>query len=498
MFNNKISNFFLILAFIIATISSCKRGLLETAPRDQLTSAIALSDFSGVTSVLNSAYRKTFGFIYYGQRLIVAGEVLSDNAIIFNNTGRYVPESVNARFEHFGIWTDFQGSTEGAAANAWTVINDCNVVIKFAPIAPDGTNADKARVVAEAKFLRALAYHNLAKVYGYEPNARMTEVGNVFNLAVPIRTTPTEVLSDAKGVVRATNVEVYTLIKKDLLDAIGVLGYSTSATRNKASRNAAEALLARVYLYEGNWVEATKYANGVISNSGGSVLMTPANLIASHTASTTFNPESLFELEIRSSDWGGGEGTNNALASMFNSQSGGIRALTASDELLASYEAGDVRRGVWVNGPGLPLKVECKKWSRKHDNAQGIDWIPVLRLSEMHLIIAEAASETGGDAIAVATVNALRAQRGLPALTAANSTGQNLKNAILRERRVEFAAEGHRWFDLKRKGIDIQKPLVSVTAGAPATIPATSFLMLANIPQDEININPALKQNPGY
>jgi hypothetical protein len=165
-----------------------------------------------------------------------------------------------------------------------------------------------------------------------------------------------------------------------------------------------------------------------------------------------------------------------------NNTGGSQFIITASPELIAEIEsqAGDVRRTLFNTES---LGEEFLKWQGAGPQPF-MENIPVLRLSEAYLIAAEALGAGAGDSF----LNALRVSRGL-----AGGVSATVDN-VLRERRIELMAEGHRWFDLKRLGRDITKPAVS---GA-ATLPYTDFKLLPRLPERELNLSTLLEQNPGY
>ena len=115
----------------------------------------------------------------------------------------------------------------------------------------------------------------------------------------------------------------------------------------------------------------------------------------------------------------------------------------------------------------------------------------MIRFSEMLLIAAEGRARSGNDAAARTHVNNLRTNRGLAATT---DGGADLINLIMNERRVEFALEGHRFFDLKRLGMDIPK---AASSGVP-TLQYTDFRVLSFVPNNSLNNNTNMVQNPGY
>ncbi len=447
---------------------------INVEPKDSITPAIALSELSGYDAVLSSVYRRMHEFGYYGQSMILDAEALSDNLVIANNTGRYTGEVVNSVGSHVDIW------------GRYTAINEANVVIAGVPELEDGTDAEKNSILGQALFLRALLYHDLSKAYGYEPGQEV----NGFNLSVILRTTPTIGLSDADFRERATNTAVYAQIEQDLLSAINLLPAetSTSGFPARVSRSAAKALLARVYLYAGRYSDAANYADQVIAESTIDLLSGDEYLAAWGSAT---HGESILEFDISLVDWSTVDGVNNSMNSVtaqhdvdYNA-TGGQFAVGGSDDLINSIEAGDIRADLWVD---YSSNWENLKWrGEKGDYRENI---PVIRISEMYLISAEGKARSGNEPGARTTINELRAARDLGPTTA---SGAALTDLIMNERRVELAFEGHRWFDLKRLGMDIPKPQTSF-----GQLDYSDFRMLARIPIGEVVLNESLQQNPGY
>jgi hypothetical protein len=180
------------------------------------------------------------------------------------------------------------------------------------------------------------------------------------------------------------------------------------------------------------------------------------------------------------------------MASITNSAPNGIAAggaqfaVAGSQELKDAFEPGDIRSTLWVNNSG---RWECKKWRGELGDFR--ENIPLIRVSEVALIAAEARAKNSNEAGARIILNSLRSNRGL-ADTAAS--GQALLDLILNERRVELCFEGHRWFDLKRLGMDFPKP---ASLGVSA-LPYNDYRVLAPLPVDQVLLNSKLKQNPNY
>lgn len=464
----------------VLALGSCD-DLLDTEPRQSLTPETAFADVEGYEALIFAAYGGARGFNNYGQQLMIAPDIMADNLRIIANTGRYIGQEVNADRAHMGLW----------GTGHYGAINETNLVIAGIDEV-EGDTALKNRLKGEALFLRAMLYFDLGKIYGYEPGKEV----NGWDRTVVLRTTPTEGFSDADLRTRVSNRELYDQIESDLNAAIGLLPTAAQGTANvyRASKGSAEALLARVYLYDSKYAEAAAMATQSMATFGlgndGTGLLDPTNYVAAF--STYPNPESLFEIEIRSVDWSTVDGVNNSMctltANVFNSAQ---FIVTASDELLGSYEAGDIRRDTWTETTrsGADGAVfRSNKWlGTKGDFLENL---PIIRASELYLIRAEARFRTGDATGAIADINALRGKRGIAAV--AGLSGDALFAAIMNERRVEFALEGHRWFDLKRNGMDITKH------GDLETVPYSDYRLLAPLPQDQLILNEALEDNPGY
>jgi hypothetical protein len=460
-------------------LGSCN---LDVQPRQSLTPEQGFESANGFASLINATYGVPRAFGQYGQTMMIAPEIMADNLRIIANTGRYIGEEANADRAHMNLWT----------TQFWAGINNTNIVIEGILEVP-GDEAVKQRSLGEAHFLRALMYFDLARVYGYEPGKEV----NGWNKAVILRTTPTLGFSDADFKARSTNREVYDQIISDLQTAINLLPTAAIGNANvfRANKGAAQALLARVYLYDSKFAEAEAMATQAMATFGltdaGAGLLSPTNYVQAF--STAPNPESLFEIEIRSVDWSTVDGVNNSVCSLSaNVFPSAQFIVTATNELLAAYEPGDIRRSTWTettrSGASGPVFRSNKWLGHKGDFLQNL---AIIRGAELYLIRAEARFRTGNAAGSRADLNALRSRRGLPAVDA-GLAGDALFNQIMKERRLEFALEGHRWFDLKRNGLTISK------SSRFEPVPYSDYRLLAPIPNAELQLNDQLEQNPGY
>lgn len=468
----------LLIAFIFFVGASCEEAL-EVSDPNSLAPEDVLDKVSGFESVVLSAYNRVHNFGWYGQNAIVAPEVMADNLDFANLTGRYESEYVNAVRTHMGRW------------GRYVMINDCNIIIsKIGELkdVPADETALRDQVLGEALFLRSLAYHDMARIYGYEPGQEV----NGWDLTVPLRLTSTEGVSDALNVnPRATNTEIYTQLEADLLQAISLLPATNGAEPYRVGQAAAHALLARVYLYWGRWSDAAAQAEQAMNKTGASLITDETAYVDSWFAIP--HPESIYEAEIRAVDWSTVDGANNSLSTLTNNTSPSSQfILVGSPELMAALdsEAGDHRSAIWTETEGTPPGTrKCEKW--QGEKGDFLENIPIFRYSEMMLIAAEGYAKGGSEGTGRDVLNTFRAARGLPATDA---SGQALLDLIMKERRVEFALEGHRWFDLKRNGMEIPKSAASQVPN----VRYNDFRLLAPIPESEINLNDLLVQNPGY
>ncbi len=454
---------------VVTTLSfgfSACQGLLQTEPRQSVSSDIAISDITGLRALLISCYDGLQGAGYYGQRMFLGPDILADNVRLTNtNSNRYFQDRVNTPGTGMGNW------------GRYGTINSVNFVLTGI----DGANTnqtEKSQIRGEASFLRGLLYFDLIRSHAYEPGRAV----NNWTEGVIIRDTPTSDASQADFRARASVQEVYQFIERDLQQAIQLL--PAGGNRFRANRSAAQALLARVYLYWGRWAEAVRLATDALNTTSATLTNATTYPSAWRTAP---NPEALFELSyVQATE---SLGSNESMQSLTTLVTGAWSDVVPTNELLSLYEPGDIRRALYL--PGIKAG-ESVFFIQKFTGARGpwTDNMPLIRVAELLLIRAEAYAESNQLEAGLADLNRLRASRQVSLVTA--SSGPELIDLILRERRLELAFEGHRWFDLKRKGRDITK------AGLSATVPYADFRLLAAIPIAEVQLNTKLRQNPGY
>lgn len=470
----------LILGAFVSITACDDMEFLTPKPEDRITRDIALADLDGVAAHVARAFRRVHNFGNYGQTMMLNPDALADNVDLLNNTGRYVGQLVNQVRNHTNIYADY-----------YRMINDVQIALETIPDLRDQDPARADILEGRAKWIRAMAYFDLARVYGYEPGR---EVGG-FNLAVPIQQEAVFGTSNITEQARATNAEVYQLVKNDLTDAIALLPTEGNESNFPflPTKTSARALLAKVNLYEGDYASAASNANQVLGETS-AVLTDPTNHLDSWSETT--HPESIFEINISQVDWSSVDGVNNSLATITNTNdpSRGLNSaqgvLRASTTLLAEIdsEPGDIRRDLWVDATGGD-NWEARKWNGEKGNF--LENIPLIRYSEMLLTAAEGFARSGNATQARTLLNQLRNARGI-GVFAGNDAA--LVGEILDQRRIELVLEGHRFHDLKRLGLDIPK----APAQGGNALPYTDFRVLSFIPEGAISNNSLLEQNPGY
>jgi tetratricopeptide (TPR) repeat protein len=460
-------------------LTACDKQL-DIDPYQSVDAATALDSQDKVTSAVVGLYARLDSPNLYGTDLILVPELLAvDNYISFQgsfqNYRQLAARSTNSQTT----------TAESIWRTAYQAINQTNLVIDALPVVKDEDL--KAQYEGEARFIRADMHFELVRLY-----AKQYEAGGANSqLGVPINLAPVKVVEEASTLQpRATVAQVYAQVIEDLKKAIDLLPASNGT---RATSYTAKALLARVYLQQGNFTEARTFADDVIKNSGKSLAPTLQSVFSNRNSSETL-------LEIQQNDQNNAGTSNSGLATLFASIGqlgrGDVRVLGGFSGLYEesdargtdSLEFGRSRKLIYV-GTGsnrAANQLRSGKWTAYGQN------IPVIRLGEMYLIRAETAYRAGDVDVALADINRIRTRSGATALTA----DQLSLPIILRERQLELAFEGFRIYDLKRTNTDIFIPAAG--SNPATTFPITSNRLVLPIPLREINVNTTLVQNPGY
>jgi hypothetical protein len=352
------------------------------------------------------------------------------------------------------------------------------------------TPSVKQQLLGEAKFIRAFCYFYLVNLYGDVPLVLTTDYKKNALLA------------------RTSKDLVYQQIIDDLKDAQNLLSenyldgsltpYSSKAEKVRPTKWAANALLARTYLYTKDWANAEAQATSVINNS---------TLFSLDTLNGVFlknSKEAIWQLQpIRS-----GIFSNTQEGAIFKLPSTGPNTsqypVYLSPFLLNTFEPNDQRKSKWVDSVVVSISGVPKtfyypsKYKIGQKNTAVAEYSMVLRLAEQYLIRAEARTQQNNLGNAIADLDMIRQRAGLPLIANTNPgiSQSALLDTILHERQVELFTEwGHRWLDLKRiNKVDAVMSVVTPQKGG--TWETTD--QLYPIPVTELQKDPNLTQNSGY
>lgn len=491
MMKRNLNIYVLVAGLVLFTCASCKKLISIPEPVDTITTnkvfandTEANSAMVGVFSVLiNDIGGNSIGHSGFATGLTtwlgsLSSDDLSLEAIATSANYAYSANRLLARNAYdLPVWT-----------TAYQAIYGSNAVIEGieASTSPKLSTNARTKLTAEAKFVRAFSYFYLVNFFGDVPLALTVD----FNKTAKMTRTPAS--------------EVYAQMIKDLQDAKSGLAAdfsgSNGSSRIRPNKWTAAALLARIYLYTGDYANAAAQANEVISQTQLFQLNTDLNQVYSMN-----NTEAIWQLQQGNLAFPRGNATPEGYT--FSVRESGTApnveysGYQISDQLEQTFERGDQRKQNWlfpaIKGGKTVYYINRYKISLSNSAIGGTitEYATVMRLAEQYLIRAEAgvlgSNQLGS---AIADLNVIRHRAGLDDLPLTLSRAQVL-DAIAKERRTEFFAEwGHRWFDLKRTG---KAP--EVLSVLPGKNPwAGDYQLLYPIPPDEITKNSKLIQNPGY
>ncbi len=458
-------------------ITSCKKSFVELTPKGIIpvntfyTTEIDIrSALTGAYSSLRPIYNEQYGF----------GELPSDNSQTYGESEVLYGEQDKL------TWTPASTNLQSAWGRFYATIAYTNIVLDHVNT-PTMTTANRNGYIGQAKFLRALMYFNLVRMFGGVPL--------VLN----------EITSETQAYTynRETVAAVYAQIEKDLTEAAAVLPASYAGTDiGRATSVAANALLGKVYMFQNKFQQAETIL-ATVSASAGTLL--PYDQVFGLGRDN--NRDIIFSVQYL----GGGFGEGNTFARSFVPQPSGttITAVTGNSnnngtlDLYSSFEPGDNRlnTAIGVYSSGTLVYYYAKKFIYQSvgANSEGDNDWPVLRYSDVTLLYAEALNENGKTTEALTQLNLIRTRSNLAAKTGLSQA--DARATIRHERRIELCFEGERWFDLVRWGIFVQVMQAHKTnfVSANGLIGnVTPNLALYPIPTREIQLNPKLTQNPGY
>ena len=477
------------IALLGFSFSSCS-DFLEQNPQTDLSENDFYKTADDILSAVNGAYSSLQEGDIYGN-WYVFGEIPSDN------TRNQLSGSVTTQNEFDQFYIDTQNSM---IANFWKaaykVINRTNTILGRI----DGIeiNTELAnRYKLECKFIRALMYFNLVRVYVDVPLV-LKEIS----------------ISESYDILREPKENVYNQIIADLKEAQDLpVSYST-AEDGRATQGAAKALLANVYMTLHKYAEAETILAEIINSGRYSLLENTPGSLNIDGYKNVFSPvnhnskEGIFEIQFLKGGYG--EGSN--YANNFAPENSGTNVVAVGGtggnnipemDIYNAYEEGDLRRDFSMslgyydnrkNNEWVESRYVCKFMDVPYQNNDASNNYPVIRYADVILMYAEALNQNGKTAEACKYLNMTR-RRGFGYQTTETSpvdlqTTDKAQFALMveQERRVELAFENHRWFDLIRTG-----RAVEVMRSKGFSLNETN--LICPIPQKQIDVNPKLTQN---
>ncbi len=442
--SEKMKTVYKLILGLLFLFTACDNDLDQVPPN--IASADSLEDFTGV---LNAAYFYQLGSV---TPMAVMGDFRADNAFMF--------EAPFTEFDEFDadlpvMEDQFFGPFYTALYRS--ILSSNNVI----------ENATISTQIGEAKFLRALSYFKLVQVFG----------------DVTVNLSDAPAVDDPSILVRQSAADVYNnVIIPDLQDAIASLDNS-GLSSGRATRIAAQSLLGKVYVHQGNFGAAATELSSVVSGASAAGIELQADFATIFGVDNDLNPEIIFATQVSSSivdEYGFSE---------FWSWSGGLdtKSLEPLDlDLVAAFDASeaggdtDLRRAVTIDETLLASPKFPQTGGPDHD------WIE-MRLADVILLYAEALNENGSTPAALIELNKIRTRAGLSNSTAV--TQAEVRQAIQDERRLELAFEGQRWFDLVRTG--------TVDAEMGQAVNPNYYLFPVPI-SEVLASGGVITQNPGY
>lgn len=511
---------FCVVGLLCLSFLSCKK-VIDLYPISNINSGSFYSNASEVKAGVLGCYNSLQTPQYREWQLT---ELRTDNALMgvtgststvnrdLSDLDMFIPATTHAGI--YGFWRDTYNGirTCNSVLQKLGVIYDvASGTSSLADINIPLTDAERKQFAGEVMFIRAHYYFNLVRLFG-----------GVFLVHKPI--TPAE----SKTMSRASKEDIYKLVESDLQFAatnLNAAKYNVipSDLAGRANAWAAKGLLAKVYLTLNRKAEAITLLQDVMSNSGYALQGNYASVFA---ITSELNSEILFTVRYKAGGFGLGSSFGNDFGPL-NSGSVVINGSgrgwnTPSTELDTAYVPADTRRNVSIAfyGVGTAADLYVKKYLfpvALTDDGES-DW-PILRYADILLMMAEAKGFTPES---ITLINAVRTRAGLPAYIATDLPDiASFEQALSNERRLEFAFENQRWYDLVRYNTTLS------TINAEATIKAhfahmyavhygtyvaptptlaelqsnvTANRLLLPIPQHEIDTNTqlAIEQNPGY
>ena len=460
------ANKIILYIFFVALFASCENEL-DINPKQTEDASITLGTEGGITNILTGTYALAANGNAYGGRILLYADLLGVSGSLNTTDLRWRGTFGELRQMYIKTMLSDNVIIEGTYSRCYEIINAANTVIENVDKVKDP--AKQTRMIGEASFLRSLAYFDLVRFFAkpYVSGQANTQLG------VVIRPNAIYNFNVDLSKERSTVDEVYKVI----IDGLNV-AYTNLPADNSfyADKYAAKALLARVYLQQGNYAEARDAANDVIENSGHGLSQTYAAAFNHDTDQT----EDVFAIQITKQT-----GLNDA-NTFYQSEDNGGRGgdFSIRDHYLEKFSSPDDRATFNYENEANGRILTSKFTDQFSD-------VSIIRLAEMYLIRAEA-NLRQGTAVGntpLDDINTIRSRANADDLSAVTI------DDILLERELELGMEGFLIHDIKRtkRSIDI-----SENGDGSSLLLYDANNLVFPIPLSETDANKKITQNPGY
>jgi hypothetical protein len=461
-----------IICFIsLAFITGCKKFVEVPLPVSGLTGEAAFTTDKSTAAVLNNMYAS-----------LSASEFFSNQNGVGYRTGIYTDElellNANPVLVPFYSNTVQNNNTGYLWTGFYKQIYAANIIIEGTRASATLTN--KNQWLGEALFMRAFLHFYLVNLYGDVAIAISSDYkANNTSSRSPQSDVYKQIITDLK--------EAQSLLPNDYHDGDG----SVTTDKGRPNKLAATALLARAYLYTGDWANAEAQATALINNSALQLTALAQTFLAN-------SAETIWSISPEPPAYVGDFNAYNNVPDVIpaNKLISTLAYGALSKSMISTFETGDKRFTTWVRvvtTAATPISTYYLI-NKYRSNVSGVEYMMMLRHAEQYLIRAEARARLNNLTGAKTDLDAVRTRAGLAGTT--ESTQAAMLTAILHERRVEFFTEsGFRLFDLRRTGnldavMNVAAPLKNGSW--------SSFRQWWPIPLTDLLSNPNLKQTPGY
>ena len=489
------------LVFIFAAgfiFSACEKEYLETYPTDNVSSFGVTSSTGTALAALNGIHR-TFYERRYG----------SQGRVGIGSWYYHFSEKAEDMVFNYATWTTYVRWLDRSATSSYNRssylmmydwIANANVLINGVDEDTAGSQDEKDIIVGQALLYRAFCHYNLVQVWGgrYDPAGGNSQPG----VAIMLETT-------TEGQARATVEEVYAQINQDIDAAILLLDGKPRTNKSHLNVDIARGLKARVALTMGNYSNAVSFA--ALARTTDYDLMDSATYFLGFRIGSQSNDEFMWAshlAEDQTDKWGN---YGAYVSRNFSSSSIRKNPRSISSILYNTISPTDVRKLLWdptgdhLNlPPGITIVSSAARFPYTNQKFIAVSTgdsrvdVPHMRVSEMYLIEAEAEARQGNDANAAAALYTMAVARDAY-YTLSTNTGQALIDEIMLQRRAELWGEGFRWFDLKRLNLPLDRNGSNHKGSIINNlwdVPAGDNMWQSLIPQDEMDANENMVQNP--